>query len=170
MRQRLLHLRGELGLMGAASIGLLIAAAMFFVLVLQPLKDKHQLIESALARAGRAASQPEQASEKLATFYRFLDMQEANTDWLAKLYGIGKATGVELKSASYRTQKAGERLERYEMVLPVAGSYAQIRDFLKRALTEIPVLSLDQMTLRRESRSDGAVQAELRLSIHRVKP
>jgi hypothetical protein len=170
MMQRLLHLRGELGVMGAASIGLLIAAAMFFALVLQPLKDKHQLIESALARAGAGASQPEQASDKLATFYRFLDMEEANTDWLAKLYGIGKATGVELKSASYRTQKAGERLERYEMVLPVAGSYAQIRDFLKRALAEIPVLSLDQMTLRRESRNEGAVQAELRLTIHRVKP
>jgi type II secretion system (T2SS) protein M len=170
MRERLLHLRGELGLMGAASIGLLMAAAMFFVLVLQPMKDQQQLIESALARAGRSASQPGEVSGNLATFYSFLDKQEANTDWLAKLYGIGKATGVEMKSASYRTQKAGERLERYEIVLPVAGSYAQIRDFLKRALAEIPVLSLDQMTLKRETRNDGAVQAELRLTIHRVKP
>ena len=39
---------------------------------------------------------------------------------------------------------------RYEIVLPVAGSYAQIRDFLKRALAEIPVLSVDQLTLKRD--------------------
>jgi hypothetical protein len=55
-------------------------------------------------------------------------------------------------------------------VLPLTGSYAQMRDFLKRALAEIPVLSLDQMTLKRETRRDGAVQAELRLTLHMVKP
>ena len=47
---------------------------------------------------------------------------------------------------------------------------AQLRDFLRRTLTEIPVLSLDQMTLKREGRNDGAVQAELRMTLHMVKP
>ncbi|MNC99262.1 hypothetical protein D3C83_174870 [compost metagenome] len=77
---------------------------------------------------------------------------------------------MELRSAAYRTQAAGARLERYEIVLPVSGSYAQVRDFLKRALVEIPVLSLDQVSLKRESRNDARVQAELRLAIHRMRP
>jgi hypothetical protein len=55
------------------------------------------------------------------------------------------------------------------MVLPVAGSYPQIRDFLKRSLAEIPVMSVDQLTLKRESRNDGTVQAELRITLHMVK-
>jgi hypothetical protein len=75
-----------------------------------------------------------------------------------------------MRSATYRTQPAGARLERYEIVLPVSGSYPQIRDFLKRALADIPVLSLDQVSLRRESRNDSRVRAELRLALHRVKP
>jgi hypothetical protein len=53
-------------------------------------------------------------------------------------------------------------------VLPVAGSYGQIRDFLKRSLAEIPIMSLDQISLKRAERSD-AVQAELRLTLHMVK-
>ena len=52
----------------------------------------------------------------------------------------------------------------------MSGSYLQLRDFLRRTLTEIPVLSLDQMTLKREGRNDGAVQAELRMTLHMVKP
>ena len=39
----------------------------------------------------------------------------------------------------------------------MCGSYAQIRDFLNRALAEIPALSLDQMTLRRDGRNEAAL-------------
>ena len=44
---------------------------------------------------------------------------------------------------------------RYEIVLPVTGSYGQIRDFLKRARAEIPVMSIDQVTLRKEESKGG---------------
>ena len=73
-----------------------------------------------------------------------------------------------MQSATYRSEQAG-RIERYQILLPVSGSYAQMREFVDRALTEIPVLSLDQMSLKRESRRDGAVQAELKLTLHMVK-
>ena len=67
------------------------------------------------------------------------------------------------------TQPAEGRIVRYEIVLPVAGSYPQIREFLRRSLAEIPVLSLDQVNLKREKRNDGAVNAELRLTLHMVR-
>jgi hypothetical protein len=41
---------------------------------------------------------------------------------------------------------------------------------MKRSLAEIPVLSLDQLSLKREARTDGTVNAELRLTLHKVKP
>jgi hypothetical protein len=177
--EKLLSLRGELGLTGLAALGLLVAAALFYKGALEPLQARNRMLSSQLAiHAGRAA--PGQAeggnpagAGKLETFYNYLGRGETPTDWLAKLYGIGKATGVEVQSGSYRTQAAAAnagRLERYEIVLPVSGSYLQLRDFLRRTLTEIPVLSLDQMTLKREGRDDGAVQAELRMTLHMVKP
>ena len=195
LKSRLLQLRDELGPMGLASLALLAVTAMFLSLVLKPLQEKNVALESSLARnAGRAeAGAPAAAGGKLERFYNRLESTEAPTDWLAKLYGIGKATGVELQSGSYRSvnpsatgngatagnaatagaerpgASGGGRIERYEIVLPVAGSYPQLREFLKRALLEIPVLSLDQLTLKRESRNDGAVQAELRMTLHLVK-
>jgi Tfp pilus assembly protein PilO len=75
---------------------------------------------------------------------------------------------VRLQSATYRAHKEG-RVERLEIALPLAGSYAQIRDFAARALAEIPAASLDQLSIKRESRGDAQLHAELRLTIHRVK-
>ena len=164
------RLRDELGMAGIAAIALFIAAGAFMTLVLQPMKEKNRVLE-ARAGIGRdlAAVSSVNAAEKVASVYEYLEKPEATTDWLAKLYAIGKATGVELQSANYKTQSAGGRLQRYEIVLPLTGSYAQMRDFLKRSLAEIPVLSLDQITLKRENRREGQVQAELRLTLHMVK-
>ena len=169
--KHLYRLRDELGVMGMAAIGLFLGAALFMSFVLQPLKEKHR---SLAARAGLLADAPAStggaAADKLATLYDYLAKPEAATDWLAKLYAIGRATGVELQSASYKTQLApGGRLERYEITLPVTGNYTLMREFLKRALAEIPVLSLDQITLKRENRREGVVHAELHLTLHLVK-
>jgi hypothetical protein len=164
---RLLRLRHELGLLGALSLVLLTAAACFQFFVLKPMAARNLEAREQLSRQ-RPVDQAARGVDKIGAVYEYLKKSEATTDWLAKLYGIGTATGVQLKSASYRTEKTEGRIVRYELVLPVAGSYPQIRDFLKRSLAEIPVMSVDQLTLKRETRSDGIVQAELRLTLHMV--
>jgi len=138
-------------------------ALAFSFLVVKPLQERARLMRSRIQPGSAGAS-----DASVAELYRFLKKEETATDWLAKLYGIGRATGVELQSARYGAQAAG-RIERFEIVVPVSGSYSQLRDFLKRATAEIPVMSVDQMTLKRESRNDGAVHAELRLTLHMVR-
>jgi hypothetical protein len=170
MMTRLLRLRHELGALGVAALALLAVVASFHFLLLKPMEAKNAALQDRLSRERpRAEAGQGSASDKVGAVYQFLEKSEQATDWLAKLHGIGAATGVQLKSASYRTEKTEGRIVRYEMVLPVAGSYPQIRDFLKRSLAEIPVMSVDQLTLKRETRNDGAVQAELRLTLHMVK-
>jgi hypothetical protein len=171
MSERLLRLREGLGTTGLAGLALIVLAAAFAFLVVKPLQARNALLaERAAQLASRAGSaQPGGAAGKIDSVYGFLQhRQEQTTDWLAKLHGIGAATGVRVKSATYKTQPTDSRIVRYELVLPVSGSYPQIRDFLKRSLAEIPVLSVDQMTLKRDERA-GQVHAELRLTFHRVK-
>ena len=62
------------------------------------------------------------------------------------------ATGIQMRAASYSTKPAEGRIVRYEIVLPVAGTTRQIRDFLKRAQAEIPVMSIDQVALKKDER------------------
>ena len=176
IREKLARLPHELGPLGLASLAVLVALAIFHWLVIEPMQARNAELQERVARQApaaqeRAAQEPGPAStqDRVAAVYEFLRKDQQTTDWLATLYGIGTATGVELKSATYRTQPTAARIVRYEIVLPVAGTYPQLRDFLGRALTEIPVLSLDQITLKRESRGDGGVHAELRMTLHMVK-
>ena len=167
MKERLAQLRHDLGPLGFASLGLLALAALFFVLVLKPMQARSLAVAEALE--GSAPGGAAKAPAQLEALYEYLERKEETTDWLAKLHAIGRATGLSTRSATYRTLDAGGRLERYEIVLPASGTYTQVRDFLKRALADIPVLSLDQVSLKREERGARTVQAELRLSLHRVK-
>ena len=167
VKNLLLKTKAELGAVGMAAIGVFAAAAAFFVLVLQPLEQRRHAVQ---ARVPVAMEQSASSGAKVQTVYQYLKKPEETTDWLAKLYAIGSATGVHLSSATYRTQSAAAGpLERTEIVLPLTGSYGQMRDFLKRSLAEIPLMSLDQVSLKRETRRDGTLQAEVRLTLHRVK-
>lgn len=165
MKLSLRRLQEYLGTTGVAAVCLLAAAAAFSSFVLGPLEARGTLMQEKLSK--KTTTQP--GSDKVAAVYEYLKKDEDITDWLAKLHGIATATGVQLRSASYRSQQTEGRIERYEIVLPAAGSYAQIRDFLQRSLAEIPILSIDQLKLKREDRSNGEIQAELRLTLHKVK-
>jgi len=172
MKTVLWRLRDELGMSGMISVVLLVAAGICYFALVQPMQAAHADLRAQLGKQARtaASSEPSSASDKLGAFYRFMEKPEQTTDWLAKLFAIGQATGVGMQSATYKSHPGTGRLERYEIVLPVSGSYTQIREFLKRALAEIPVLSLDQLSLKREARTDGSVNAELRLTLHRLAP
>jgi Tfp pilus assembly protein PilO len=172
MNEKLLRLRDELGGLGLAALVLLAAVAVFHLLVMRPMEARNAQLKERVARQApqaAAGAQPGNATDKLAAVYEFLKKEEQTTDWLAKLHAIGTATGMQMKSATYRTQQTDGRIVRYEIVLPVAGSYPQIRDFLRRSRAEIPVMSIDQLTLRREGRGEATLQGELRMTLHAVK-
>lgn len=171
MKRTLLRLRGELGGLGLAALLLFAGAAVFQLAVLKPLQQRHDAMKAQLARQAPTpqAARPAGSADKVGAVYAFLKRDEQTTDWLAKLHAIGTATGVQLKSASYRTQHGEGAIVRYEILLPVSGSYPQIRDFLRRSTAEIPLMSIDQLTLKREHRNDAALQAQLRMTLHMVK-
>jgi len=160
------RLRKELGTAGLVAIALIAFALAFTGFVTRPLEAKNELLSQKTSRGAAKDHQP--GAEKVAAVYEFLAKPEEPTDWLAKLHGIGVATGVQVKSASYKALPAEGRIERTEIVLPVSGSYSQIRDFLKRSQAEIPVMSIDQINLKRAEKGD-LVQAEMRLTLHMVK-
>jgi Tfp pilus assembly protein PilO len=161
-----LKMRREIGVLGLAGIALLLGALVFSAMVVKPMEEQNILLRQKASGRGTAAPANAQSAEKVAKVYEHLKMEQTPTDWLAALHGIGVATGVQVKSANYRTQKTDARITRYEIALPVSGSYGQIRDFLKRSLAEIPVMSVDSMALKKEG---GVIHADLRITLHMVE-
>lgn len=163
----------ELGTTGVLSLALFAVATLFLVTVLNPLEERSRMLDDRLARAGHAPVQGEArptGAAKLAAFYAFFDTGQQPSDWLKRLDDIAAKAGVELRSADYQMQRPAGRLERYEIALPVSATYPQLRAFLRTALAEIPVMSLDQVVIKRQRASDGQVQADIHITLHMVKP
>lgn len=175
MSALLSSLRRDLGVLGIASavvLGLTVAFSFWAIRPLEARKAKLESEHHSTAREHRtdlvrvSARGP---AAQLDDFYRFFDRGVRTDEWLAKLYGIGTAAGLQLRQGSYRLDSTLGRFERYQIQLPVRGSYAQVRAFLETLLAEIPVMSLDQVSFRRKAVNDTAVEAEIVLTLHLAK-
>lgn len=165
-------IRGELGGAGMAALAVLAGALAFLTLALQPLEMRNTEVARQLSRLERTqtAAPGSAPAQKLAVYYEYLQSEQPATGWLERLHATARLSGLELSAGEYRMKDAGQRVGRYEIALPVTGSYAQIRDFLGKALYEIPVLSLDQVTFSRQRASDARIQADLRFTLHVLQP
>jgi len=169
---------GRLGGAGVVGIGLLVFAVTFYVSAHRPARvelsalraEARQLQEQLRmgeSLTGRAAA-PE---EQLATFYAFFPREASTPQWLARIYAAAAAKGIALESGEYKLErKTGERLARYEILLPLKGSYAQIRGFVAEVLATVPAAVLEEVNLRRENVQSRRLDARVRFTLYLGAP
>jgi len=167
---RMRDLIDELGGLGLASIGVILLTALFALSVLKPLEERNARVTRELQPEPRESAWKRvnisRSLDQFDAFYRYFQRSERLDEWLAKLYGAASAAGIELKAADYRLEASQQRIARYQITLPVSGTYAELRAFIRAALVEIPVLSVDQLSLRRKNPNDARIEAELSFSLY----
>jgi hypothetical protein len=176
VRAKLLQIRQDLGALGVSAVLVLAGSVSFQLAVVGPLEDKARRLGDQLEARPRAAAANgmktipgASQTARVGEFYKFFDNGERIEDSLAKIYGIAGAAGLQLRAAEYRLSEPRARLERYEISLPVQGTYGQIRLFLETCLRELPTLSLDRTVLRRKNANDTRIEADIVLTLHRLR-
>ena len=162
----------RLGWPGILGLGLLVSIGGFYVSALAPqqtrLEDLRQ--ESLQLRQRAKASDnaaPQAPAEKLAAFYDFFPPPRELPNLLEKIFGAAKRQTLVLEHGEYRALKESVgRLTRYQLTLPVRGTYPQIRKFVDDALAEIPALSLDSIQFDRRKIGDATVDAKVKLVVY----
>ncbi|HZN85726.1 MAG TPA: hypothetical protein VFB53_02970 [Burkholderiales bacterium] len=167
--KRLRRALRRLGAPGIAGIGVLAACAAMFFSAQLPLEARLAAARAALAaeeeRAARGGA-PLTPEAGLAAYYKFFATGVGHERQLERLFALARQSQLQLLQGAYRYQREpGERLARYEVALPVRGSYAQIRRFLAAALNEIPVASLDRIAFERKRAADSQVEANIRFTL-----
>lgn len=166
--KHLLHFVRRLDPLGTAAVALLATALTLYLGVVVPL---HERMERLAHQPRNPPPRVESAAHaQVASFYRFFERRETADVWLAKLYGIASAAGLDWRTGDYRLADARHGFERYHITLPVTGTYAQVRTFAQTALAEVPVASLDQLTFRRKDPSEARVEAEITLTLYLMRP
>lgn len=133
--------------------------------------------ETLVTTASASATQPNFKSlagegtnptAKLAQFHAFFPGQDAGPDLIAKLYAAAAKQNLLLEQANYRLIPAEgpELLSRYEIVLPVKGTYVPLRRFIAQALVDVPNMSLDRIIVGRKNANDATLEAELSFTLY----
>ena len=118
----------------------------------------------AAARAAPAAAAGSVVRQE--EFDAFFARPERETDWLNKIHALATAQGIAINQATYSaTAEPTLKLVRYQVTLPVQGTYPQVRRFAGSLLNEIPVLALESVTFERKQPTDRLVDAQLKLTL-----
>lgn len=176
MKARLWSLRRQIAAMGWPGVGgmVLIALSLAFaasaILPLETrireLKADVELLRAKL-QAAPATAASAGSGDPLANFYAFFPPLGSTPEWLQRIFGLAEAQGLRLEAGEYKLRREKDfKLARYELTLPVRGSYPQIREFVSQVLTEVPASSLDELSLRREDPASSSVEARIRLTLH----
>lgn len=93
--------------------------------------------------------------------------QPQASELIERLYHLASAEHISLARGEYALGiDPKTQLARYQIVLPVRGSYPQIRGFLKGLLKQLPTLVLEDLELQRKRIGDSELNARLRMTLY----
>ena len=105
--------------------------------------------------------------ERLQAFLDRLVDEGKRTEILKTVFAEAANAGIALQQGDYALLADAEGdFTKLQISLPVKGAYSQIRGYAQTLLDTIPALSLDEITIRRDSVRTPNVEARLRLTLY----
>jgi hypothetical protein len=162
----------SLGWPGILGLGLLAFIAGFYFSTFRPEQMRLEDLRSEVSkmeekRARAAGEEPKTPSDKLNAFYGFFPPSDRIAGLLGKIFGAADKQALKLEQGEYRAVRDNVgRLTRYQVILPVKGTYPQVRKFVVGALAEVPNLSLDSIQFERQKVGDSMVEAKVKLVMY----
>lgn len=164
----------RLGWLGVAGIGLLAFCLAFYISALLPaqaslaeLQAQADSLRARLSQTQAARVKEVRPETQLATFYGFFPNTTVTPDLLEKLFSAAEETSVVLDQGEYRLVSGkDDKIIRYQVTLPVHGSYPQIRRFIGLVLAELPAASLDGVSFQRQKVGDTVVESQIKLTLY----
>ena len=172
------RLSKTLGVWGLLGIVIILASSIFYFVNFLPTSRQLLEVQNELQnkleitqKNGRENSQkvipvqvvPAQTStQEIAKFYKQFPAGASLPKWLRLIDTTALKRHLVLNRGDYKlTQSKQGQLQRYEIVLPVSGSYVQIRQFIADVLQQLPALALSDLQIKRDNAMSPIVEARL---------
>lgn len=171
----LLERAQRLGWPGLLGASLMLMAAFYAGLILAPAIPELTRPVGLSANTGvldptqQASAYPESDGGKneVDAFRQGLPGQMDATTTINRIYALASSEGITLARGEYSMGiDARTRLARYQMTLPVGGSYPQLRRFIHSVMEEIPALALEDIDLRRLDIGTTHLEGRIRLTLY----
>ena len=114
----------------------------------------------------RSSARASDAPNDLESLDRYTVSQQEVGTVLRQVLALGTTHGVALTQSEFQTSNEGHGgLQQVQITLPVRASYAALRAFTEATLRQHPMVSIDQINIKREAITQGTVEVRLKLSI-----
>jgi len=167
----------RLGVAGKIGLSLFVVAIIFYIGAVLPqdreVKVLKQHVETIKGRsplqingkpgAGRRIG----GDQALKEFYDFFPRIDSSPFWIGELVRVAEIHEVEINSSDFHmTLGEGSSLARYEMTLPIYGSYPQIRAFIADALISVPAMAITGINIKRRDVKSNQLEVGLKVSLY----
>lgn len=144
------------------------ACALQYFAVIQPERAR---LETALRQTSALqlkrpvpVAQPDPAAAELGRFYARFPSQAVFPDSLGQLLKTAAAHALNVNDGEYTVaRETTGRLVRFQIVLPLRGTYPQVRGFLTALAHEVPGMVLENARFERHEIGDPTLDVRLRL-------
>lgn len=173
------HFLRRAGWHGILGLAILLGSPIFYAAMVMPMQEQIASLKAAQLQLRREIAQTRRGEAKTAPtgemqlkeFYGQFPSLNRSDEWMAKIYAAAERQNIVLASGAYKLTGAETgNIQRYQITLPIKGSHVQIRRFLTDLLTEVPALSLDDISFKRETIDLPVVSAVIKLTLFLGQP
>lgn len=170
---RLRRLAYALGWAASGGLALAAFAAGFHVANVMPLeaevlelRARVQQLETQARSTQDNAMEPQRPDTQLLAFYEALPDVRQAAAVVTRLHAHARAVGLALERGEYRPlPDRSDKIVRYQIVLPIKGSYPQVKNFLAGAMRDTPGLALDGVGFQRDNADASILEAQVRFTV-----
>lgn len=172
IRQWMTYLAHQVGIIGLIGLAVLAAVTGYYLSIVQPLEASLPKLRAGYFSASRSSAVRDSKAQQPVlsrsdAFQGFFPPQTQALGWVRMLYQIAEREKLQLVHGEYRAAgEQGKSPLQLQIMLPVRGSYAQIRSFVTGSLAEIPFLALDEIDFQRSTAGGPAIEAKMRFTLY----
>ncbi|WP_110971052.1 GspMb/PilO family protein [Pseudomonas huaxiensis] len=135
---------------------------------LQALQARSEDVSEQLAQVRRGERPAAVVSvDPLQGLQQQLPAQPQATEAIERLYRLARDEKISLSRGEYALGVDPDtKLARYQILLPLRGSYLQIRRFLQALLAQMPALVLEDIDLQRKRIGDSELTGRIRMTLY----
>lgn len=166
----------KLGFFGLIAFAIMLVSCMFYVVKVLPLNKQFNLAQQQLEHvnpdelniAKLQQAPVNDTAQEMAKFNQLLPRADSLHQSLSLLDEAALKQRLVLNRGDYKFTQLKQaqasnalNLSSYEVVLPVAGPYSQIRQFIANVLQQQPALALSEVKIKRDNSMSANVEARL---------
>lgn len=160
----------KLGAAGVLGLGVLLFCIPFYFSAVRPaeleIAAQHEATERLRSRGPFRPVSVDHRSDDLRRFYRLFPAPQRLPDELEMVYSFAREANLDLMQGEYRLEKRSVGPVAYRMMLPLRGTYSQIRSFIGSVLREMPTASVDALRFERKNIAETQIEAQVRLTLY----